>query len=57
MHAAAGNSALSSNCHLQLGWTKLDRMATALQLQQDILFVDLDIVWMADPLPALQACL
>ena len=39
---------------MQLGWTKLERMATALELQQDVLFVDLDIVWMANPLPSLQ---
>ena len=38
---------------LHLGWTKLERLAATLQLQRDVLFADLDIVWFRDPMPAL----
>ncbi|KAK9815020.1 hypothetical protein WJX73_005058 [Symbiochloris irregularis] len=40
---------------LQIGWDKLECLHMALSRRVSVLFVDSDIVWLTDPLPALQA--
>ena len=39
----------------QIGWDKLDWLFLALQKRAQVLFVDADIVWLDDPMPALAA--
>lgn len=46
---------VQSPLFLQIGWDKLERLFLVLQKHVHVFFVDSDIVWLSDPLPALHA--
>lgn len=50
-----GKSRVKTPLFLQIGWDKLARLNLALQMNANIFFVDSDIVWLSDPMQALQS--